>query len=69
MTTIDLTDKILKKIMEERHNDYGDYKENFRLISIIFNVILHDKLKDDIEPHEVAQLMMGLKLYLSLIHI
>jgi|TARA_R100001163_G_C4889495_1_gene83121 hypothetical protein len=63
MTTIDLTDKILKKIMEDRHNDYGDYKENFRLISVIFNVILHDKLKDDIEPYEVAQLMMGLKLY------
>lgn len=49
--------------MEDRHNDYGDYKENFRLISVIFNVILHDKLKDDIEPYEVAQLMMGLKLY------
>ena len=49
--------------MEDRHNDYGDYKENFRLISVIFNVILHDKLKDDIKPYEVAQLMMGLKLY------
>jgi len=63
MTTIDLSDKILKKIMEDRQEDYGDYKENFRLISVIFNVILHDKLKDDIEPHEVGQLMMGLKLY------
>jgi hypothetical protein len=24
---------------------------------------MHDKLKDDIEPYEVGQLMMGLKLY------
>jgi|TARA_B100001057_G_scaffold499341_1_gene609597 hypothetical protein len=63
MTTIDLSDKILKKIMEDRQKDYGDFKENFRLISVLFNVILHDKLKDDIAPHEVAQLMMGLKLY------
>ena len=28
--------------MEDRQEDYGDYKENFRLISVIFNVILHD---------------------------
>jgi hypothetical protein len=63
MTTIDLSDKILKKIMEDRQEDYGDFKENFRLISVIFNVILHDKLKDDIEPYQVGQLMMGLKLY------
>ena len=63
MTTIDLSDKILKKIMEDRQEDYGDYKENFRLISVIFNVILHDRLKDDIKPHQVGQLMMGLKLY------
>ena len=49
--------------MEDRQDDYGDFKENFRLISVIFNVILHDKLKDDIEPHEVGHLMMGLKLY------
>ena len=63
MATIDLNDQILKKIMESREAEYGDYKENFRLISVIFNVILHDKLKDDIDPHEVAKLMMGLKLY------
>ena len=49
--------------MEDRQEDYGDYKENFRLISVIFNVILHDILKDDIKPHQVGQLMMGLKLY------
>jgi hypothetical protein len=63
MTTIDLSDKILKKIMEDRQEDYGDYKENFRLISVIFNVILHDILKDDMKPYQVGQLMMGLKLY------
>ena len=49
--------------MEDRR-DYGDYKENFGLISVIFNVILHDKLKDDIEPCKGrSRLMMGLKLY------
>ena len=49
--------------MEDRQEDYGDYKENFRLISVIFNVILHDILKDDMKPYQVGQLMMGLKLY------
>ena len=49
--------------MADRQKDYGDYDENFRLLAIIFNVILHDILKDDIQPHQVAQLMMGLKLY------
>ena len=49
--------------MEDRQEDYGDFKENFRLISVLFNVILNDKLKDDIEPYEVGQLMIALKLY------
>ena len=48
--------------MADRQKDYGDYDDNFRLLAIIFNVILHDILKDDIQPHQVAQLMMGLKL-------
>ena len=49
--------------MADRQKDYGDYDDNFRLLAIIFNVILHDILKDDIQPHQVAQLMMGLKLF------
>mgnify|MGYP003114652352 CR=1 FL=1 len=63
MTTIDLNEQKIKKIMADRQKDYGDYDENFRLLAIIFNVILHDILKDDIQPHQVAQLMMGLKLF------
>ena len=63
MATIDINEEILKKIMEARQKDYGDYPENFRLIAVVWSVLLHNKLKDDIEPHEVAQLMMGLKLF------
>ena len=63
MTTIDLNEEKIKKIMADRQKDYGDYDENFRLLAIIFNVILHDILKDDMKPYQVAQLMMALKLY------
>ena len=63
MNTIDINEKILNKIVEDRHKDYGDYQENFRLLAVMFNVILHDILKDDMNPHQVAQLMMALKLY------
>jgi hypothetical protein len=63
MNTIDINQKILNKIVEDRHKDYGDYQENFRLLAVMFNVILHDILKDDMYPYQVAQLMMALKLY------
>jgi len=42
MDTIDINEKILNKIVEDRHKDYGDYQENFRLLAVMFNVILHD---------------------------
>ena len=63
MDTININEKILNKIVEDRHKDYGDYQENFRLLAVMFNVILHDILKDDMHPYQVAQLMMALKLY------
>ena len=63
MDTININEKILNKIVEDRHKDYGDYQENFRLLAVMFNVILHDLLKDDMQPHQVGQLMMALKLY------
>ena len=44
--------------MEDRQKDYGDFKENFRLISVLFNVILHDKLKDDIAPVSYTHLTL-----------
>lgn len=63
MNTIDINQKILNKIVEDRHKEYGDYQENMRLLAVMFNVILHDILKDDIQPYQVAQLMAVLKLY------
>ena len=63
MDTIDINEKILNKIVEARHKDYGDYHENFRLLAVMFNVILHDILKDSMQPYQVVQLMMALKLY------
>ena len=43
----DIDEKRLKKIFEDRAKQYGDYKENFRLLAVMFSVILQDKLKDD----------------------
>ena len=40
-------------------------RRTLRLISVIFNVILHDKLKDDIEPYEVGQAHDGFKIIQS----
>ena len=62
----DIDEKRLKKIFEDRAKQYGDYKENFRLLAVMFSVILQDKLKDDLEDHEAAKIMMGLKLMRTL---
>ena len=56
----DIDEKRLKKIFEDRAKQYGDYKENFRLLAVMFSIILQDKLKDDLEDHEAAKIMMGL---------
>ena len=62
----DIDEKRLKKIFEDRAKQYGDFKENFRLLAVMFSVILQDKLKDDLEDHEAAKIMMGLKLIRTL---
>ena len=49
--------EIKKKIVQDREKDYGDYQYNF--------TVLADNLKKRIKPHQVAQLMMTLKLFRS----
>ena len=61
----DIDQEIEKKIIDERQKDYGNYQENFVLLAEMFTLILFDNLKKRIKPHQVGQLMMGLKLYRS----
>ena len=61
----DLDKKIKDSILEDRQKDYGDYQHNFTMLAEMFTLILFDNLKKRIKPHQVGQLMMGLKLYRS----
>jgi len=60
---IDIEEKIQKKIIEERHKEYGDFEENFTLLAEIFSVVLFDKIKTALDPEDVGHIMMALKLY------
>ena len=60
---IDIEEKIQKKIMQERHQDYGDYQENFALLAELFSIVLFDKIKVALTPEDVGHVMMALKLY------
>ena len=60
---IDIEEKIQKKIMQERHQDYGDYQENFALLAELFSIVLFDKIKAALTPEDVGHVMMALKLY------
>ena len=61
----DLDQEIEKKVIDDRQKDYGNYQENFVLLAEMFTIILFNSLKKRIKPHQVGQLMMGLKLYRS----
>ena len=61
----DIEQEIEKKIIDERQKDYGNYQENFIMLAEMFTIILAGSLKKRIKPHQVGQLMMGLKLYRS----
>jgi len=61
----DIDQEIEKKIIDERQKDYGDYQENFIMLAEMFTIILAGSLRTRIKPHQVGQLMMGLKLYRS----
>ena len=60
---ISIEEKIQKKIIKERHEDYGDYEENFALLAEMFSIILFDKIRVALTPEDVGHIMMGLKLY------
>lgn len=62
MNTIELEQEIKKRLRDKKEKEYGDYKTNFRVLSFLWSVVLKDKLKDDIKPHEVSLCMVMLKL-------
>lgn len=62
MTTINLEEQIKQKLREQKDKEYGNYEENFHILSMLWSVILKNKLKEDIKPHEVANCMVMLKL-------
>ena len=61
----EIDQEIEKKIIDDRQKDYGNYQENFVMLAEMFTIILANNLKARIKPHQVGQLMMGLKLYRS----
>ena len=61
----EIDQEIEKKIVDERQKDYGDYQNNFIMLAEMFTIILASNLRKRIKPHQVGQLMMGLKLYRS----
>ena len=60
---IDIEEKIQKRIIAERNQEYGDYQENFALLAELFSIILFSKIKTALEPEDVGHIMMALKLY------
>ena len=62
MNTIDFEKEIKQKLREQKTKEYGDYRENFHILGMLWSVILKNKLKEDIKPHEVANCMVMLKL-------
>jgi hypothetical protein len=60
---IDIEEKIQKRIIKERQEDYGDYEENFALLAELFSIVLFDKIKKALTPEDVGHIMMSLKLY------
>jgi len=59
----DIDQEIEKKIIDERQKDYGNYQDNFIMLAEMFTIILANNLRTRIKPHQVGQLMMGLKLF------
>jgi len=60
---ISIEEKIQRKIIQERHEDYGDYQENFALLAELFSIILFDKINKALTAEDVGHIMMALKLY------
>lgn len=62
MNTIELEQQIKKKLREQKTKEYGDYRENFHILGMLWSVVLKNKLKKDVSPHEVSLCMTMLKL-------
>jgi hypothetical protein len=60
---IDIEEKIQKRIIAERNQEYGDYQENFALLAELFSIVLFNKIKVALQPEDVGHIMMALKLY------
>jgi len=60
---IDIEEKIQKRIIAERNQEYGDYQENFTLLAELFSIVLFNKIKVALQPEDVGHIMMALKLY------
>ena len=65
MKVTEINNEIKKKIIQDREKDYGDYQYNFSVLSELFTLILAENLKKKIKPHQVAHIMMTLKLFRS----
>ena len=65
MKVTDISNEIKKKIVQDREKDYGDSQYNFSVLADLFTLILAENLKKKLKPHQVAQLMMTLKLFRS----
>jgi hypothetical protein len=61
--TINLEEQIKDRIKKERDSEYGCYQTNFHILAMLWSVVLRDKLKEDIQAHEAAQLMMMMKMF------
>jgi hypothetical protein len=51
---------VIEHILAERQEQYGDATENFTKIGLMWSLILDKKIV--IEPEQVAQMMIALKL-------
>jgi len=63
MKITDIEKEIKKKIVADRQKDYGDYQYNFTILAELFTLILAPNLKKKLKPHQIAHIMMTLKLF------
>jgi hypothetical protein len=60
--TINLEEQIKNKLRDQKNAEYGNYEVNFNLLAMLWSVVLKDHLHKDIQPHQVAQCMVMLKM-------
>ena len=60
---VSIEEKIQKRIIADRNQENGDYKENFALLAELFTIVIFDKIKTALQPEDVGHIMMALKLY------